>query len=86
MSIANRLTGNPTVNRPRCLLGYWLEEADDPDVRRALALATDRKTKIKWSAEALAAEMCGNGMNVSASTIRNHRRRMCACTRREDAQ
>lgn len=82
MSLARRLTGSEAVSTPRCILGYWLDEADDPDEREAIRAAVERKTKRKWSADALATELTGAGMPVSASTIRNHRRGQCACQRR----
>lgn len=81
MNLARRLTGNPDLNRPRCILGYYLDEHDDPATRQALADAVEYRTKRKWTAEALAAELAGERMPVSASTIRTHRRGACVCAR-----
>ena len=84
MSLATRLTGHPRLNQPRCVLGYWMEEHDDPATRDAIKAAVEHRTERRWTAEALAAELAGERIPVSASTIRTHRRGACACARETD--
>lgn len=81
VTLASRLTGQQAVTGPRCLVRYWIEEADDPETREAIQRAVGFTTDRKWSADALATELTGAGMAVSASTIRTHRRHQCACYR-----